>query len=113
PMTVNRRNKVTVAGILLAAVGLVAPLVSTSTADAGTRPNTSASQWLPPTPGQWPVVVNESNGPTETITRGLTHHSEVYSTVGGAQRAQVLDADMTDANLRLGVVEAGDHLTDP
>ncbi|HEY2793695.1 MAG TPA: phosphodiester glycosidase family protein, partial [Micromonosporaceae bacterium] len=69
--------------------------------------------WLPPTPGQWPLVVNQTTGASETITRGLTHHSVTYETVGGAQRAQVLDADMTDSNLRLGVVEAGDHLTDP
>ncbi|HEY1487951.1 MAG TPA: phosphodiester glycosidase family protein [Micromonosporaceae bacterium] len=82
-------------------------------ATPGSSSQAAAAGWLPSTPQQWPVVVNETVGPSETITRGLTHHSESYETVGGAQRAQVLDADMTDSNLRLGVVEAHDHLTDP
>ena len=48
-----------------------------------------------------------------TITHGLQHYSETYDTVGGRQHTQVLTADLTDPNLRVGVVEAGDTITDP
>ncbi|MYS19512.1 MULTISPECIES: phosphodiester glycosidase family protein [unclassified Streptomyces] len=69
--------------------------------------------WLPPTPDNWPQVVDFSRTPSATITRGLQQYSETYDTVGGRQHTQVLTADLTDPNLRVGVVEAGDTLTNP
>jgi exopolysaccharide biosynthesis protein/uncharacterized protein YjdB len=47
-----------------------------------------------------------------TLTHGVRQHSDLLKTVGGAQRAQVMDVDLGDPNVRLGVVESHDHLTD-
>ncbi|MEU6204246.1 phosphodiester glycosidase family protein [Micromonospora musae] len=71
------------------------------------------TSWLPDTPVNWPLVVDYDKGPTSTITRGVRHYAETYDTVGGRQRANVLDVDLTDPNVRIGVVEAGDKLTNP
>ncbi|MEV6293880.1 phosphodiester glycosidase family protein [Streptomyces sp. NPDC051896] len=68
---------------------------------------------LPDTPENWPLVVDYTRTPDQTVTRGLQHYSETYDTVGGRQHIQVLDVDLTDSNLRVGMVEAGDTLTNP
>jgi len=70
------------------------------------------ASWLPTTPDQWPLVVDESVSPSVTLTHGVQQHSDLLKTVGGAQRAQVMDVDLADPNVRLGVVESHDHLTD-
>ncbi|MFF0288150.1 phosphodiester glycosidase family protein [Streptomyces sp. NPDC005262] len=69
--------------------------------------------WLPDTPEGWPSVVDYTRTPAETVTRGLQHYSETYDTVGGRQHIQVLKADLGDPNLRVGMVEAGDTITNP
>lgn len=69
--------------------------------------------WLPETPDQWPLVVNESRTPARTLTRGVDQFTDILQTVGGAQRAQVMNVNLTDPNVRMGVVESHDHLTDP
>ena len=79
---------------------------------ASTVASTAAANWLPPTPDQWPLVVDETVTPATTLTRGVRQHADLLQTVGGAQRAQVLDVDLADPNVRLGVVESHDHLTD-
>jgi exopolysaccharide biosynthesis protein len=81
--------------------------------DEGHDAQSAAKSWLPPTPQNWPLVVDYSRTPAETVTRGLKHYSETYDTVGGRQHIQVLTADLGDPNLRVGVVEAGDTLTNP
>ncbi|WP_323746223.1 phosphodiester glycosidase family protein [Catenulispora pinisilvae] len=81
-------------------------------AKAGNSGGASAS-WLPKTPDQWPLVVDESLSPKVTLTRGVQQYSDQLQTVGGAQRAQVMDVNLADPNVRLGVVESHDHLTDP
>jgi exopolysaccharide biosynthesis protein len=81
-------------------------------APAGNGP-AAAGSWLPQTPQNWPQVVDYTSTPPTTVTRGLQHYSETYDTVGGRQHTQVLTADLTDPNLRVGVVEAGDTITDP
>jgi exopolysaccharide biosynthesis protein len=48
-----------------------------------------------------------------TITSGLTEHSETYDITGGHERAQVLDVDLTNPNVRVGMVESHDRITDP
>ncbi|MFB7307697.1 phosphodiester glycosidase family protein [Streptomyces sp. NPDC056192] len=69
--------------------------------------------WLPDTPEDWPSVVDHTRTQAETVTRGLQHYSETYDTVGGRQHIQVLEADLGDPNLRVGMVEAGDTITNP
>jgi exopolysaccharide biosynthesis protein len=73
----------------------------------------SSSSWLPPTPDQWPLVVNEKTTTPRSLTRGVSNYSDTLQTVGGAQRAQVLDVSLGDPDVRLGVVESHDHLSDP
>ncbi|WP_377266855.1 phosphodiester glycosidase family protein [Peterkaempfera sp. SMS 1(5)a] len=92
-----------------------------NTGDTGseiTQDTVSAAQaaghdWLPRTPDNWPLVVDYTRTPDETVTRGLQHYSETYDTVGGRQHIQVLTADLGDPNLRVGMVQAGDTLTNP
>jgi exopolysaccharide biosynthesis protein len=72
-----------------------------------------AKPWLPPTPANWPQVVDFSRTPSSLVTRGVEHYSETYDTVGGRQHTQVLTADLGDPNVRVGVVEAGDTITNP
>jgi len=81
-----------------------------------TRPAAAAPQpapWLPATPSAWNLVVDQSATPSVTVTRGVTERSETIDTVSGRQHTQVMNVDLTDPNVRLGVVEAGDTLTDP
>src|SRR5882757_4716581 len=104
------RVRVVMTGVVLGSLvglSLIAPAVTHARAAAPAN-----SAWLPPTPDQWPLVVNEQRSQPQTLTDGVTHWSDQLQTAGGAQRAQILDADLTDPNLRLGVVESHDHLTD-
>ncbi|MBO0828822.1 MAG: phosphodiester glycosidase family protein, partial [Streptosporangiales bacterium] len=104
---------------ILAAVTSVVAAIAVSvtgaaSATAATPPQPAAHpSWLPATPDQWPIVVDEKSTEKQTITRGLTHTQDTLNTVGGVQKAQVLQADLTDSNLRLGVVESHDRIVDP
>src|SRR5689334_1917044 len=72
-----------------------------------TRPAAAAPQpapWLPATPSAWNLVVNQSATPAVTVTRGVTERSETIDTVSGRQHTQVMNVDLTDPNVRLGVV---------
>jgi hypothetical protein len=80
---------------------------------ADAKTTAAARPWLPPTPTYWPQVVGEQSTSAQTITSGAQWHTENYQTVGGAQKAQVMNIDLTDSNLRFGAVEAGDKLIDP
>jgi exopolysaccharide biosynthesis protein len=77
---------------------------------AAATPDTS---WLPATPSAWNTVVDQTATRATTVTRGVTERSETLDTVGGRQHTQVMNVDLTDPNVQLGVVEAGDTLTDP
>jgi hypothetical protein len=80
---------------------------------SSSAPRHSGKSWLPPTPTYWPQVVGEQATRPQTITHGVSWHTETYQTVGGAQRAQVMNVDLTDPNIRFGMVEAGNKLVDP
>jgi exopolysaccharide biosynthesis protein len=69
--------------------------------------------WVPTTPEYWPQVVGEQSTQPVTITHGVQEYTENYQTVGGAQNAQIMNVDLTDPNLRFGLVEAGNELVDP
>jgi exopolysaccharide biosynthesis protein len=99
-----------VAAVTATLGALVAGPAGTAAASA---PAARAASWLPATPDQWPLVVDETTTPKQTLTRGVDHWSDTLQTVGGAQRAQLLDVNLADPNVRLGVVESHDHLTDP
>jgi exopolysaccharide biosynthesis protein len=105
----------TLAGVVVGTAAASGPVDDTASAaaPAGRSDGTPAKQWLPRTPQNWPLVVDYSRTPVQTITRGLQHYGETYDTVGGRQHIQVLTADLTDPNLRVGMVEAGDTLTNP
>lgn len=83
----------------------------------GVVPVTAAAagptSWLPATPSAWNLVVDKADTPPITVTGGVTERAETLDTVSGRQHTQVMDVDLTDPNVRLGVVEAGDTLTDP
>ena len=86
--------------------GLAAVLVLSTSSSA-------AAHVRPPTPDQWPIVLSETVSAPETITRGVRWYTDTLHTVAGGQRAQVLEVDLGDPNVRLGVVESHDRLTDP
>jgi hypothetical protein len=100
-----------------AAATTAATTAAGPTARAITTAGTSAARhsrdWLPSTPTYWPLVVGEQKTRSQVITKGVSWHTETYQTVGGAQRAQVMNVDLTDPNVRFGMVEAGDKLVDP
>ncbi|QWF83264.1 phosphodiester glycosidase family protein [Amycolatopsis sp. CA-230715] len=96
--------------VLAAAVVSVASAATTMNAAAA---ETAARPWLPETPAGWGLVVDRDATAPETVTRGVTRYSETYDTVGGRQHTQVMDVNLGDPNVRLGVVEAGDTLTNP
>ncbi len=101
----------------LTTVPAAAAPARTATAAAhapATAPRTAApTAWLPATPQNWPQVVDYTRTPADTVTRGVTHYSETYDTLGGRQHTQVLSVDLGDPDVRVGVVQAGDVLTDP
>ena len=88
---------------------------TTAGSDANGDANTDAANrpWLPPTPNQWPLVVNASHTSEQEVTRGIDYHTDTYQTVGGVQHATELNVDLTDPNVRLGVVESHNELSDP
>jgi hypothetical protein len=116
-------------GTVLAALCAVGALVAawlpggataaaTAARTTGARAATSSApahhgHWLPPTPTYWRQVVGQQATRPQTITSGVQWKTETYQTVGGAQRAQVMNVDLTNPNLRFGAVEAGDKLIDP
>jgi exopolysaccharide biosynthesis protein len=55
----------------------------------------------------------ESSSPVLTVASGVAEHSESLRTASGRQRTQVLTVDLTNPNVRIGVVEAGNRITDP
>ena len=116
PRGFRRRGRGRVAAALAVAVAgcvaAAAPAHSASAPIKAASSGGSASSWLPTTPDQWPLVVDETVSPSVTLTHGVQQHSDLLKTVGGAQRAQVMDVDLADPNVRLGVVESHDHLTD-
>ena len=67
----------------------------------------------PSTPTYWPQVVGQQSIRPQTITSGVQWNTDTYQTAGGAQKAQVMNIDLTNQNLRFGAVEAGDKLIDP
>lgn len=99
-------------GVALAAPGSPAQAAPPAQSASGTGVTADSASWLPKTPDQWPLVVDETVSPAVTLTHGVTQHSDLLRTTGGAQRAQVVDVDLADPNVRLGVVESHDHLTD-
>ncbi|MEU1620688.1 phosphodiester glycosidase family protein [Streptomyces sp. NPDC005722] len=110
------RRTAVVTALALALTGAVGGAVATASAPAGdeaVQGHSPDRDWLPQTPQNWPLVVDYTRTPAETVTRGLQHFSETYDTVGGRQHVQVLSADLGDPNLRVGMVEAGDTITDP
>jgi exopolysaccharide biosynthesis protein len=73
----------------------------------------ASEPWLPDTPTYWPQVVGEQSTSPKTISSGAQLYTETYQTVAGAQKAQVMNIDLTNPNLRFGAVEAGDKMIDP
>lgn len=106
---VNNRLARLVGTVVTAGALLVAP----TQVGAANLPAGPDAGWLPATPANWNVVVDKATSQPFTVTRGVTEQSETYDTVGGRQHTQVLTVDLTDPNVRLGVVEAGDTVTDP
>jgi len=86
----------------------VAPLVVTTLpAQSSEGPEEEPGRaWLPSTPPDWPLVVGETSSPPAEVTAGVTHTETKFRTVVGPQRANVLNVDLSDPNVRFGVVLA-------
>jgi exopolysaccharide biosynthesis protein len=81
---------------------------------AGTTPGAAHSRsWLPSTPANWPLVVDETSTPTQTITSGVTEYSQTIDTVQGRQHTQVMNVDLGNPNVAVAAVEAGNEVIDP
>jgi exopolysaccharide biosynthesis protein len=103
----------------LAALGLAGlqagPAFAAQGAAHGTAHGVRAgsTSWLPATPANWPLLVDESRTPTRTITSGVTQYSQTLDTVAGRQHAQVLSIDLANKNVQVRTVEAGNAVIDP
>ena len=119
----RRRRLALSTAVVVALVG--GALTGTGGASAQSTPQTSSTQsgttddhgaagrpWLPPTPDQWPLVVNASQTSAQEVTRGIDYRTDTYQTVGGVQHSTELNVDLSDPNVRLGVVESHDELND-
>jgi exopolysaccharide biosynthesis protein len=95
------------------AVGLGATALPGGTASAAATARAQSQSWVPPTPTYWPQVVGEQATQPVTITHGVQEYTENYQTVAGAQNAQIMNINLTDPNIRFGMVEAGNELVDP
>ncbi|GHO85041.1 phosphodiester glycosidase family protein [Dictyobacter formicarum] len=81
-----------------------------SSHQAQTQHSTDTS-WLPSTPPNWPVVVDEhSTLQQQQVTSGVTVSGDVLQTVGGPEQTSQLNIDLSNPNVRLGVVQAHDTL---
>lgn len=95
----------------LAALGLAG--LQPGAAAASTAPSATAKSWLPSTPANWPLVVDESSTPAQTITSGVTEYSQTIDTAAGRQPTQVLNVDLGNPNVQVKAVEAGNEVIDP
>ncbi|MGI8867507.1 MAG: phosphodiester glycosidase family protein [Mycobacteriales bacterium] len=112
--THRRGRRTALAALLAAATATLCAVTTTGPhSTAGRAAAAEAPSWLPPTPDQWPLVVDEQQSAPTTLTRGVEHYTDNLQTTGGAQRGNILDVDLTDPNVRFGVVQADDHLTAP
>jgi exopolysaccharide biosynthesis protein len=62
------------------------------------------------TPAGWPLVVYESRSEPQRVAAGVTASTEFLQTVAGPLRASLLDVDLANPDVRLGVVAAHDRL---
>lgn len=92
----------------VAAIGLAAGF-GAPTAHAASA---AVPSWLPATPANWSTVVQRTTGDPMTITSGVAEHADTLDTVTGREPAQVLNVDLTDPNVRVGV-EGTTTLIDP
>jgi hypothetical protein len=99
--------------IVFVASSVVGPVVAPGTANASGTPIPSGDNWLPSTPTYSPLVTGKQTTDPQTITAGAQWRTETYQTVGGAQDARVMNLDLTNPNVRMDAVEAGDKLIDP
>lgn len=86
---------------------------SSGQATSQTQAHAGNTSWLPTTPANWPLVVNEQKTPTQQVTNGVSLSSDLLQTVGGPQQTSTLNIDLTNPNVRLGVVQAHDKLFSP
>jgi len=100
-----------------AALGIAGLQPGAATASVTTAHATALSahsgNWLPSTPANWPLVVDETSTPKQTITSGVTEYSQTIDTVQGRQHTQVLNVDLANPNVAVRNVEAGNEVVDP
>lgn len=100
-----------------ALTGMVAvPTAASRAAVAGSTAVPSAgpsASWLPATPANWPLVVDDTSTSPQTITSGVTENSETLDSVQGRQHAQVMNVDLGNPNVAVKAAEAGNEVVDP
>jgi Exopolysaccharide biosynthesis protein related to N-acetylglucosamine-1-phosphodiester alpha-N-acetylglucosaminidase len=76
-----------------------------------TQTHSATTSWLPSTPPNWPVVVdNHTTLPQQQVTSGVSVSGDVLQTVGGPEQVSQLNIDLSNPNVRLGIVQAHDTL---
>ena len=110
----NRRLALSTAAVVALMCGALTGTGGASAQSTGTDGGHGGANrpWLPPTPDQWPLAVNASQTSAQEVTRGIEYHTDTYQSVGGVQHSTELNVDLTDPNVRLGVVESHNVLND-
>ncbi|HEX4203098.1 MAG TPA: phosphodiester glycosidase family protein, partial [Ktedonobacteraceae bacterium] len=68
------------------------------------------TSWLPSTPPAWPLAVAEQHTPAQQVTQGVSVASSLVQTVGGPEQAHLVNIDLANPNVRLGIVQAHNTL---
>jgi exopolysaccharide biosynthesis protein len=97
----------------LAVLGLTGLAPGVASAAGVASAGVASANWLPATPANWPLVVDESSTPAQTITSGVTEHSQTIDTVQGRQHTQIMNVDLANPNVAVRAVEAGNEVIDP
>ncbi|GHO46851.1 phosphodiester glycosidase family protein [Ktedonospora formicarum] len=62
------------------------------------------------TPPGWPVILSEKQTLDQSLAAGVQVSSQTLSTSNGSQHVSLLDLDLSNPNVNLGVVQANDQI---
>ncbi|GGJ02569.1 hypothetical protein GCM10010885_09830 [Alicyclobacillus cellulosilyticus] len=90
----------------------LASLVLGGTVSAQAAAGVWSAHGVPITPAGWPLVLDQS-AQTAMLTHGVVQEADRWETTSGPIQINLLSVNLTDPNVKLGVVLANDRLFSP
>jgi hypothetical protein len=103
----------TIAGLAPVTASASVSGTASGSVTGGASAKPGSANWLPATPANWPLVVDQTSTPRQTITSGVTEYSQTLDTVQGRQHTQIMNIDLGNPNVAVKAVEAGNEVIDP